>query len=90
MESHKQNLSSIAFPAMGTGKLAYPRDMVAEEMCKSVLNFTKGNPNTSLKQVLFVVYEQDTQTIQVHLIFSPSICQSVCLFFTLKTTRIRY
>lgn len=70
MESHKQNLSSIAFPAMGTGKLGYPRDMVAEEMCNSVLNFSKENPDTSLKQVLFVVYEKDRQTIQVHWIFN--------------------
>lgn len=78
-ESQKQNLSSIAFPAMGTGNLGYPRDMVAEEMCNSVINFSKGNPKTSLKQVLFVVYEKDTQTIQVHLIFNQSICLSVCL-----------
>nr|XP_034317327.1 protein mono-ADP-ribosyltransferase PARP14 isoform X2 [Crassostrea gigas] len=64
MESHKQNLSSIAFPAMGTGKLGYPRDMVAEEMCNSVLNFSKENLNTSLKKVLFVVYEKDTPAIK--------------------------
>lgn len=80
MESHKQNLSSIAFPAMGTGKLGYPRDMVAEEMCNSVLNFSKENLNTSLKKVLFVVYEKDTPAIKVHLIFNTFNCLFVCFF----------
>lgn len=75
LESEKQNLSSIAFPAMGTDNLGYPRDMVAEEMCNSVFNFSKENPNTSLKQVLFVVYEKDTQTFQVFFLFAtpPSV-----------------
>lgn len=69
LESDKQNMSSIAFPALGTGNLGYPRDMVAEEMCNSVLEFSKENPNTSLKQVLFIVYEKDTQTFQVFGVF---------------------
>lgn len=79
-ESHTQNLSSIAFPAVGTGDLGYPRDMVAEEMCNSIINFSKENPKTSLKKVVFVAYERDTQTIEVHLIFNQSVCLPVCNF----------
>lgn len=92
LESGRQNLSSIAFPAMGTDNLGYPRDMVAEVMCNSVLNFSKENPNTSLKQVLFVVYEKDTQTFQVFfLICNPSICSLMCLYvcYFTSTTKIR-
>ncbi|XP_078312815.1 protein mono-ADP-ribosyltransferase PARP14-like [Crassostrea virginica] len=63
-ESQKQNMETIAFPAIGTGCLAYPRDIVAEEMCNAIVDFSKENSNTSLKKVLFVVYEKDLQTIQ--------------------------
>uniref|UniRef100_A0A8B8E892 Poly [ADP-ribose] polymerase n=1 Tax=Crassostrea virginica TaxID=6565 RepID=A0A8B8E892_CRAVI len=63
-EGHNQNMSTIAFPAMGTGNLGYPRDVVAEEMCTAIVDFSKENTNTCLKKVLFVVYEKDLQTIQ--------------------------
>ena len=58
-------MATIAFPAMGTGNLGYPRDVVAEEMCTAVVDFSKENTNTCLKKVLFIVYEKDLQTLQV-------------------------
>ncbi|XP_061194415.1 protein mono-ADP-ribosyltransferase PARP14-like isoform X2 [Saccostrea echinata] len=63
-EAQKQNMSSIAFPAMGTGNLCYPKDVVAAEMCNSVVNFSKDNPKSCVKAVEFVIYEKDFPTIQ--------------------------
>lgn len=64
-ETQNQKMTSIAFPAMGTGNLGYPRDMVAEEMCSCIVNFSKDNPKTCVKNVSFVIYEKDIPTIQV-------------------------
>jgi poly [ADP-ribose] polymerase 10/14/15 len=61
-------MASIAFPAMGTGNLGYPRDVVAEEMCSSIVQFSKDNPKSSVKNVFFVIYEKDIQTVQVSML----------------------
>ncbi|XP_062596514.1 protein mono-ADP-ribosyltransferase PARP14-like [Saccostrea cucullata] len=63
-EAQKRSMSSIAFPALGTGLLNYPIDRVAEEMCNAIVNFSKDNPNTSLENVAFVIHEKDTAIIQ--------------------------
>ena len=56
---------SIAFPAMGTGQLGYPKDLVARHMYSSVDQFSLQNPSSSVTEVLFVLYIKDYQTIQV-------------------------
>ena len=60
--------SSIAFPAMGTGNLGYPRDIVAKCMHQSVNDFGNHNPNSSLKEVKIVVYDKDVATVKVNCI----------------------
>ncbi|XP_071171397.1 protein mono-ADP-ribosyltransferase PARP14-like isoform X2 [Mytilus edulis] len=49
---------SIVFPALGTGNLRYPRELVAETMYKCVSQFDQSN--TSLKEVKFLCYDDDT------------------------------
>ncbi|XP_063432102.1 protein mono-ADP-ribosyltransferase PARP14-like isoform X2 [Mytilus trossulus] len=49
---------SIVFPALGTGNLRYPRDLIAETMYKCVSQFDQSN--TSLKEVKFLCYDDDT------------------------------
>ena len=56
---------SIAFPAMGTGNLQFPRDVVANTMFDTVIEFSRGNPNTVLKDVRFVLFNKDQPTIDV-------------------------
>ena len=56
---------SIALPAMGTGNLSFPRDVVAETMFNSVIDFSKKNPGISVKDVRFVLYPGDQPTIDV-------------------------
>ena len=57
--------SSLALPAMGTGNLQYPRHLVAKTMFDSVLQYSQENPNTSLKDIRFVLYDKDLATVNV-------------------------
>lgn len=61
----KNRLSSVAFPAMGTGNLGYPKATVALEMFDAVNDFGSNNPSTTIRDVRFVLYEKDTETIKV-------------------------
>ena len=57
--------SSIALPAMGTGNLSFSRDIVASTMFGAVVEFSNGNPQTSIQDIRFVLYDKDQQTINV-------------------------
>ncbi|XP_048244604.1 protein mono-ADP-ribosyltransferase PARP14-like isoform X2 [Haliotis rufescens] len=61
-EAHKKRYQSIAFPALGTGNLGYPRDVVAKTMMETVEEFGQDNPGTSLQEVKIVVYHKDNAT----------------------------
>ena len=61
MEWH---ITSIAFPAIGTGTLQFPRSEVAEIYFDEIKSFDQRNPATSLKEVRFVLYDQDQPTVQ--------------------------
>ncbi|XP_060593079.1 protein mono-ADP-ribosyltransferase PARP14-like isoform X3 [Ruditapes philippinarum] len=63
-EAENQGKTSIAFPAIGTGNLGFPRDIVATEMFSAVSKFSNSNPSSSLREVSFIVYQKDFQTIQ--------------------------
>ena len=55
---------SIAFPAIGTGTLNFPRAEVAEIYFDEIISFNQKNLTTSLKEVRFVLYDQDHPTVQ--------------------------
>ncbi|OPL33135.1 poly, partial [Mytilus galloprovincialis] len=59
-----KSFRSIAFPAMGTGKLNYPRDLVAKHMYKCVEDFSSKNPKSTITEVFFVLYYKDHLTVQ--------------------------
>ena len=63
-EADQRGHSSIAFPAIGTGQLGYPKDIVAREMFNTVKKFAEKNVS-SLRQVDFVLYPKDYNTIKV-------------------------
>ena len=50
---------------MGTGNLHFPRDIVTESIFSTVIEFSKANPNTSLKDVRFILYDKDLPTVEV-------------------------
>ena len=61
----QSGFTSVALPALGTGNLHFPRDVVADTMFKTVMDFSKANPGTSVKDVRFVLYDKDQPTIDV-------------------------
>ncbi|KAL9974244.1 hypothetical protein ACROYT_G011259 [Oculina patagonica] len=63
-KADNQNMESIAFAAIGTGILQFPRDKVAEVYFDEVITYNEKNPKTTLKDVRFVLYEKDADTIQ--------------------------
>ncbi|XP_060577859.1 protein mono-ADP-ribosyltransferase PARP14-like [Ruditapes philippinarum] len=62
--AEKHNKYSIVFCAMGTGQLQYPTDLVARIMYQAVIDFDKSHPQSSLKEVKFVLYQKDFATIK--------------------------
>ena len=58
------NMTSIAFAAIGTGTLHFPRDQVAEIYFDEVITFSQKNPSTKVKDIRFVLYDKDTLTVQ--------------------------
>ncbi|CAC5387435.1 BRIP1 [Mytilus coruscus] len=62
--ANSDGFTSIAFPALGTGSLGFPRDIVAREMFSSVEEFARNNPTSSVSDVRFVVYGGDSSTIK--------------------------
>ncbi|KAJ7374848.1 positive regulation of interleukin-4-mediated signaling pathway [Desmophyllum pertusum] len=63
-EATKSGMTSIAFPAIGTGTLQFPRAEVAEIYFDEVISYSQKHPATSLKEVRFVLYDQDHPTVQ--------------------------
>ncbi|GFR99676.1 poly [ADP-ribose] polymerase [Elysia marginata] len=57
-------VTSIAFPAIGTGNLNYPSDVVAKVFNAALNNFSKKYPNSNLKNVDLVIYPSDALVFQ--------------------------
>ncbi|CAC5395812.1 unnamed protein product [Mytilus coruscus] len=57
-EAEDRKMTSIAFPALGTGTLGYPPCLVAKTMFAAVDEYGRTHP-TYLKQVYFVLFEDN-------------------------------
>uniref|UniRef100_A0A3Q0QZ64 Macro domain-containing protein n=1 Tax=Amphilophus citrinellus TaxID=61819 RepID=A0A3Q0QZ64_AMPCI len=60
---HK-NLTSISLPAIGTGNLGFPKDLVASLILDKISEFSQKKNPKHLKKVVIVLYPGDKQTIQ--------------------------
>ena len=56
-------LKSIAFPALGTGVGGFPLDRCAKVMYEEVLKYEKEHPDTSIEEVVFVLYGEGAYNI---------------------------
>ncbi|CAC5369925.1 PARP10_14_15 [Mytilus coruscus] len=63
-EAEKYQLTSVAFPSLGTGNLKYPPDRVASIMFETVNRYAMSTNLGSLQNVIFVIYSQDTKSLQ--------------------------
>ena len=64
-KANEYSAKSIAFPAIGAGKLRYPVQFVASEMFDAVKEFEKKCYTTSLEEVFFVIFPGDTVAVEV-------------------------
>lgn len=55
----------MSFPAIGTGNLGFPKDLVASSMLDEMLAFSSQKQPKHLKRVVIILYPGDTLTIQV-------------------------
>ena len=51
--------TSIAFPVIGTGKLNFPPNDASRIMLEETIGFCQANPSSTLREIRFVVYQQD-------------------------------
>lgn len=59
------SMDSISFPAIGTGNLGYPKDLVASLMLDEILAFSQEKKPVHLKEVVIMLFPGDAQTLQV-------------------------
>ncbi|KAJ8316992.1 hypothetical protein KUTeg_004896 [Tegillarca granosa] len=63
-KASKAKYKSVAIPAMGTGKVNYPRKNIAKLLYECVLKFSEKNSKSSIQTVKFVVFPKDMETVR--------------------------
>ncbi|XP_042351029.1 poly(ADP-ribose) polymerase family member 14-related sequence 1 [Plectropomus leopardus] len=63
-KAEDSGLTSISFPAIGTGNLGFPKDLAASLILDEILAFSKRQPK-HLKKVVIILYSGDASTIKV-------------------------
>ncbi|XP_046856440.1 uncharacterized protein LOC124449537 isoform X2 [Xenia sp. Carnegie-2017] len=66
-KSESQNFHSIAFPAIGTGNLKFPRSEVVKIFFEEVTSYFTVNPQSKVNNVRFVAYGGDKETVDAFL-----------------------
>lgn len=64
-KAEDSGLTSISFPAIGTGNLGFPKDLAASVMLDEIVAFSSKKQPKHLKKVMIVLYPKDAHTIQV-------------------------
>ncbi|XP_036601137.1 protein mono-ADP-ribosyltransferase PARP14-like isoform X1 [Trichosurus vulpecula] len=59
-----KSLTSITFPAIGTGNLRFPKTLFAKLILSLVLKFSSSRPLRTLKEVCFLLHPSDINNIQ--------------------------
>lgn len=72
-----RKFKTLAFPAIGTGRLQIPPDVVATCVQEVVEEYSLSHPQTSVEKLIFVIHEADTKNVQVNLYFLIVIKQSI-------------
>ncbi len=61
--AEENNITSIAFPNISTGVYRFPKLPAAEIAINSVLEYRNLNPNSTIKQVYFVCFDEENHSI---------------------------
>lgn len=86
-KAENTGLTSISFPAIGTGNLRFPKDLVVNLMLDEILAFSSKKQPKHLKKVMIILYSGDAQTIQVRK--DNKLC-SICFYSGYKTSMAVY
>jgi O-acetyl-ADP-ribose deacetylase (regulator of RNase III) len=62
-KANEMNLNSIAFCSISTGIYGYPQELAADIAIKTVYDYLKENPNTSINKVIFDVFSRKAHQI---------------------------
>ncbi|XP_034548949.1 protein mono-ADP-ribosyltransferase PARP14-like isoform X2 [Notolabrus celidotus] len=63
MEAENLKMASLSFPAIGTGNLSFPRDVVSRVLLREIHAFSSRKSPTHLREVAIVVHPGDSQTV---------------------------
>ena len=63
-EADTRQYQSMAVPAIGTGNLGYPHDVVIKLLVNEIVSFSAANPNTTLKDIYVVLFPGDQTTMK--------------------------
>ncbi|KAG9469304.1 hypothetical protein GDO78_020875 [Eleutherodactylus coqui] len=64
MWTDQQQMTSLSIPAFGTGKLGFPKALVAAAMFDAIIQFSAENKPQDLQEVEIVLHPSDKHTIQ--------------------------
>lgn len=67
-EAEKLQMRSLSFPAIGTGNLGFPRDVVSRVLLREIHSFSRRTAPRHLREVFIVVHPSDRQTEDVSLL----------------------
>ncbi|XP_045890992.1 protein mono-ADP-ribosyltransferase PARP14-like [Micropterus dolomieu] len=61
--AEKRQMTSLSFPAIGTGNLGFPRDLVSRVLLREIHSFSQNKKPRHLREVVIVVHPSDSQTV---------------------------
>ncbi|XP_037403323.1 LOW QUALITY PROTEIN: protein mono-ADP-ribosyltransferase PARP14-like [Pygocentrus nattereri] len=64
-KAEHQKMASVSFPAIGTGNLGFPKDLVSDILLREIHEFSAKVRPQYLKEVTVVVHPSDNETVQV-------------------------
>ncbi|XP_071340147.1 protein mono-ADP-ribosyltransferase PARP14-like isoform X2 [Trachinotus anak] len=62
-EAEKLKMTSLSFPAIGTGNLSFPREVVSRVLLREIHSYSRRRTPRYLRQVAVVVHPSDSKTV---------------------------
>ncbi|XP_017288568.1 protein mono-ADP-ribosyltransferase PARP14-like [Kryptolebias marmoratus] len=62
-EAEKHRMTSLSFPAIGTGNLGFPKNLVSKVLLREIQLFSSRKSPRHLREVVIVVHPTDGQTV---------------------------
>lgn len=64
--AEEQNLTSIAFPSIGSGANSFPKHTAAAVILRAIQQHFENNAESSISEVYFVLYDQTSVSVYKH------------------------